>query len=198
MGLADNKLGTGAIGANIKAKYNALIDALLSAFDIVDGAFTTIPILPDADPTQDNEAARKKYVDDSVAALTFPSGTIAMWGGAIASPPSGWLSCAGAAVSRTTYAALFAVIGTIFGAGDGSTTFNLPNFTNKFPYGANEGSAAGNASVGSTKTRALTGNDNAVVLSSGSNSKQDGGGTCTGQNVDMMAPYLAVGYIIKT
>jgi microcystin-dependent protein len=40
---------------------------------------------------------------------------------------NGWLRCAGAAVSRTTYADLFAVIGTAFGAGDGSTTFNLPD-----------------------------------------------------------------------
>ena len=43
--------------------------------------------------------------------------------------PSGWLLCNGAPVSRTTYSALFAVIGTTYGAGDGSTTFNLPNIT---------------------------------------------------------------------
>lgn len=41
-------------------------------------------------------------------------------------PPTGWLLCNGAAVSRTTYADLFAVVGTTFGSGDGSTTFNLP------------------------------------------------------------------------
>ena len=40
--------------------------------------------------------------------------------------PSGWLKCDGSAISRTTYAALFNVIGTTYGAGDGSTTFNLP------------------------------------------------------------------------
>jgi microcystin-dependent protein len=42
-------------------------------------------------------------------------------------PPAGWLLCDGAAVSRTTYAALFAIIGTTYGIGDGSTTFNLPD-----------------------------------------------------------------------
>lgn len=44
-----------------------------------------------------------------------------------ASAPSGYLACNGAAVSRTTYSVLFAVTGTTYGAGDGSTTFNLPN-----------------------------------------------------------------------
>lgn len=50
-------------------------------------------------------------------------------------PPLGWLECAGQAVSRTTYAALFAAIGTTFGAGDGSTTFNLPNLRGEFVRG---------------------------------------------------------------
>lgn len=47
--------------------------------------------------------------------------------------PSGVLRCDGAAVSRSTYSALFAKIGTTYGAGDGSTTFNLPNFLGRFP-----------------------------------------------------------------
>ena len=54
-----------------------------------------------------------------------PIGAILAFGGATA--PAGWLLCQGQAVSRTTYAALFAVIGTAYGAGDGSTTFNLPD-----------------------------------------------------------------------
>lgn len=53
-------------------------------------------------------------------------GTIKGYNGA--TPPSGWLFCDGSAVSRTTYADLFAVIGTNYGAGDGTTTFNLPNW----------------------------------------------------------------------
>lgn len=52
--------------------------------------------------------------------------------GAFNSVPEGWLRCNGAAVSRTTYAALFAVIGTKYGSGDGSTTFNLPNLHHRF------------------------------------------------------------------
>ena len=54
-------------------------------------------------------------------------------------PPSGWLKANGAAVSRTTYAALFAAIGTTFGAGDGSTTFNLPDLRGEFLRGVDDG-----------------------------------------------------------
>ena len=54
-----------------------------------------------------------------------PVGSILAFGGS--SAPSGWLLCQGQAVSRTTYAELFKAIGTSFGAGDGSTTFNLPD-----------------------------------------------------------------------
>ena len=54
-----------------------------------------------------------------------PIGAILAFGGS--SAPAGWLLCQGQAVSRTTYAALFAAIGTAYGAGDGSTTFNLPD-----------------------------------------------------------------------
>ena len=68
-----------------------------------------------------------------VLANSVPTGVINMWGTATA--PTGYLLCAGAAVSRTTYAALFAVISTTFGVGDGSTTFNVPNYTSRFPYG---------------------------------------------------------------
>lgn len=51
--------------------------------------------------------------------------------------PSGYLQCNGAAISRTTYAALYAVIGTTYGVGNGSTTFNLPNLTDRFIEGSN-------------------------------------------------------------
>lgn len=77
------------------------------------------------------------------ASNIVPAGTINMW--PTASAPSGYLLCAGAAVSRSTYAALFDVIGTTFGAGDGSTTFNLPNYTNRMPYGTTIGATGGSA-----------------------------------------------------
>lgn len=60
-------------------------------------------------------------------------GGIIAFGGTIA--PTGWLLCDGSAISRTTFSALFAVLGTAFGAGDGSTTFNLPNLKGRVPVG---------------------------------------------------------------
>ena len=67
--------------------------------------------------------------------LEMVTGTIDMWGGLPASVPSGWLICDGSAVNRTTYAALFTAIGTLYGVGDGSTTFNLPNLKERIPAG---------------------------------------------------------------
>jgi microcystin-dependent protein len=78
-----------------------------------------------------------------VLANGAPTGGLIMWGTGTA--PTGWLLCAGAAVSRSTYAALFSVIGTTFGVGDGSTTFNLPNYTNRTPYGTTLGATGGSA-----------------------------------------------------
>ncbi|WP_461209913.1 phage tail protein [Desulfocurvus sp. DL9XJH121] len=68
---------------------------------------------------------------------SVPSGCVA-WFGAH-SPPEGWLECDGAAVSRTTYADLFAAIGEIHGSGDGSTTFNLPDQRGQFVRGWDNG-----------------------------------------------------------
>lgn len=64
---------------------------------------------------------------------TYPIGAIAPYGGATA--PTNWLICDGSAVSRVTYADLFSVIGTSFGSGDGSTTFNLPDLRSRVPLG---------------------------------------------------------------
>jgi tail collar domain len=58
------------------------------------------------------------------SANTVPVGAVMLW--PISTAPAGWLVCNGAAVSRTTYVDLFNVVGITFGAGDGSTTFNIP------------------------------------------------------------------------
>ena len=63
-----------------------------------------------------------------------PVGSIQAYGGS--SAPWGWLLCQGQAISRTTYAELFNVIGTSFGEGDGSTTFNIPDMRESVPKGA--------------------------------------------------------------
>ena len=74
-----------------------------------------------------------------------PVGTVVMY--VNASPPAGWIVCGGGAVSRTTYAALFAVIGITYGPGDGTNTFNVPNMTNGvFPNASPPGNTGGAAS----------------------------------------------------
>lgn len=62
-------------------------------------------------------------------------GIMAPYAGDAASVPAGWLLCDGAAVSRTIYASLFALIGTTYGPGDGATTFNLPDVRDRSLYG---------------------------------------------------------------
>jgi len=73
----------------------------------------------------------------AAAAAASPTGFIGYT--AAAAAPTGWLLCDGAAVSRTTYANLFALTGVAFGAGDGSTTFNLPNLKGRVIVGVDSG-----------------------------------------------------------
>jgi len=74
-------------------------------------------------------------LDDHEGSWYSPSGMISMYGGS--SAPEGWILCDGSAVSRTTYSALFTAIGTTYGSGDGSTTFNVPNLSGRVPVGIN-------------------------------------------------------------
>lgn len=67
----------------------------------------------------------------------LPAGMIQAFAGS--SAPTGWLKCNGAAVSRTTYSALFAQISTTYGSGDGSTTFNVPDLRGEFVRGWDDG-----------------------------------------------------------
>src|SRR5690606_17924783 len=71
--------------------------------------------------------------DAATVSQLVPIGTVVDYAGSTA--PTGWLFCAGQAVSRSTYAALFSVIGTTYGVGDGSTTFNLPDLRGRVTAG---------------------------------------------------------------
>lgn len=79
--------------------------------------------------------ARVSYLERSESAM--PTGSMTDFAGIAA--PEGWLICDGSAVSRTLYPNLFATIGTTFGTGDGSTTFNVPDLRNRFTIGNNPG-----------------------------------------------------------
>jgi len=95
-------------------------------------------IINAADPTEDAHVATKKYVDDQAGGV--PPGAVMAF--AMTTAPTGWLEANGAAVSRTDYAALFAIIGTTYGAGDGTTTFNLPDLRGEFLRGWDNGRGA--------------------------------------------------------
>ncbi len=82
------------------------------------------------------------YAPGSQIASLVPPGTVIAYAGVVSgsvNPPQGWLLCDGSTVSRTTYAALFAAIGTTAGAGDGATTFNLPDYRGYFLRGLDNG-----------------------------------------------------------
>ena len=80
-----------------------------------------------------------KTIDTTMKTISdkIPPGVILMYGAATA--PAGWLECNGDAVSRTTYSALFSVIGTTYGSGNGTTTFNLPDLRGEFIRGWDHG-----------------------------------------------------------
>ena len=87
-------------------------------------------------PTQDGDGVSRGYLLQVLSEIAVtPPGTIAAFAGDSISIPIGWLLCTGQAVSRTTYAALFAVVGITYGSGDGSTTFNVPDFRGRVAMG---------------------------------------------------------------
>lgn len=96
----------------------------------------------------------------AAAGVGAPTGAVTMFAGS-SLPAGGWLWCNGQAVSRTTYATLFALIGTTYGAGDGSTTFNLPDLRQRFPLGT--GTMGGTSDPGRV-TSASVGGSNANTL----------------------------------
>lgn len=99
---------TDAVAADVMADLNAIVAAVNGGLDSTNLA-------------------------SSLKALLWESGDLKFTGRAAA--PTGWLMCEGQAVSRATYAALFAAIGTAFGAGDGVTTFNVPDMRGRLPMG---------------------------------------------------------------
>lgn len=153
---------------------------------------------------------------------SIPVGTIVEYTGN--ELPNGYLSCDGQIVSRTEYSSLFEVIGTTYGDGDGSTTFNLPNLKGKVAVGIDEDDTDFDklAKSGGEKTHKLTidempshthSSNNAIVIGkvelqglSGGNAWADTGGvgrglvtSSSGNNVshNNLQPYIVLKYIIK-
>lgn len=181
----------------------------------------------DSDELPATQQSIKAYAD-AIAAFTVPTGTVLPFAGASADRPSGWLTCNGAAVSRTDYADLFAVIGTTYGAGDGSTTFNVPDLRGRTVVGQGTGTAPDRSfkalgEADGTETHTLTvnempahnhalrsANQTSYSLSNGtgpfgntnaSNTKQETANIAnagSGQAHNNMQPYLVLTYIIRT
>lgn len=107
-----------------------------------------------------SEPASQAYVQSELAnylplssvSVFVPTGVVQVFAGT--TTPDGWLFCDGSAVSRVTYAALFSVIGTTYGAGDGVNTFNLPDLVDRVAVGS--GSAYAIGSKGGEATHTLT------------------------------------------
>lgn len=109
-------------------------------------------IAPIIDPSPSN--ALSCGAAGLLAANAVPAGAIIMWPSNVI--PSGWLVCQGQAVSRSTYSAIFGVIDTTYGVGDGVTTFNLPNFQGRVPTGVSTSDASFFLAVtGGEKTHTL-------------------------------------------
>lgn len=161
--VATDELATGAVTTD-KLAASAVTNAKLAtdAVDtaqIKDASVTAAKFAPGAVGTAsvtDNSITTAKIADAAVtrakieAAERIPTGALMDYAGTTA--PTGWLLCDGAAVSRTTYAALFAQLGTTFGAGDGSTTFNVPDLRGRVGVGLDNlgGTDAGRLSVANT------------------------------------------------
>lgn len=102
---------------------------------------------------------------DPANTFGIPIGTMAWFAGSVAGLPSGWLIADGQAVSRATYADLFALIGTTYGAGDGTTTFNLPDLRGRTEIGVNNSGLPNGANGAlSTRNRAASGGSETHTL----------------------------------
>ena len=144
---------------------------------------------------------------DTAVAPLIPAGSVIAWSGA--SVPSGWLKCDGTAVSRTTYAALFGITGTAFGAGDGSTTFNLPDLKDRVILGDGSNNIRGQQSGTFSSLSKITTDSGSAALSVASivvsvGAKDAGGVTVvngvnsTGHTHTATVPSAVLLYIIKT
>ena len=108
-----SNIGTAA-DAGLNLQFNDFIDLPINTYI--------------TDPTNQYGVANKRYVDK-----VMPVGAIIEWG--LSTPPSGFLELDGSAISRTTYSDLFAVVGTVWGVGNGTTTFNIRDDRGEFKRG---------------------------------------------------------------
>lgn len=134
-----------------KINENVAVTATATELNVLDGITAStaeLNILDGATLT----TTELNYVDGVTSAIQtqldalIPKGMVSPFAGS--SAPTGWLLCNGGAVSRTTYSALYAVVGTTYGSGDGSTTFNVPDLLGRVPMGAGAGTGLTSRTLG--------------------------------------------------
>ena len=123
------------------AKYLQITNAASTYLTLTGGTLTGNLTLT-GNPTTTNMASNKGYVDTQIAAIPAvtdqtPAGTVIY--SARSTAPTGYIKANGAAISRSTFSVLFAAIGTQFGVGNGSTTFNVPDLRGEFIRGWSDG-----------------------------------------------------------
>lgn len=125
-----------------------------------DTAPTNNDLLPNVAPGTSGNVLTSNGTDwVSRASASGPTGSVMEFAGS--SAPSGWLFCDGSAVSRITYSALFGILNTTYGAGDGSSTFNLPDLRGRVVVGAGAGPGL------TSRTLAATGGEETHLLTTG-------------------------------
>lgn len=162
--------------------------------DLTDVDITTVPAENGDVLTYD--AIAEEWVAQTLGEAALGAGAIMAWGGATA--PSGWLMADGSAISRTEYASLFAEIGTTFGVGDGTMTFNVPDLRGRTPFGYDSTQSEFDAigETGGSKTTSFptqgdgTSTGNGLTYSESMSSVDDG-------TYNNLPPYQTVNYIIK-
>lgn len=147
---------------------------------------------------------------DEVFAPLLPAGVVVAWAGSTA--PAGWQLCDGSAISRTTYAALFAICGTAFGVGDNSTTFNVPDVRGRAIFGTStniaraatstaiDASFASTSSSGGPTTHTVTTinyQQPAIPKDGTYNSLVTGVGAHSAHTHTITHPGISMNYIIK-
>lgn len=152
-------------GSIIHAYQNEALDGIAGASEAVRGLIKLAPA--GAPSTNNTDAITPATLAAALASLGIqvsPPGQVGAF--ARTTAPTGWLKANGAAVSRTTYNALFAAIGTTFGVGDGSSTFNLPDLRGEFVRGLDDGRGvdAGRL-IGTAQTHMIDSHDHRYPVS---------------------------------
>lgn len=135
---------------------------LLDTTDPVKGGAVVGPLSAPTDGQANAQAQALANRTEYLRQKLLPIGSVIMWAGS--SVPSNYFRCDGSTKSRTTYADLFSAIGIQFGEGNGTTTFNLPDFRGLFPRGYDAG--AGNDPDAASRTAMNTGGNTGDAIGS--------------------------------